>query len=185
MLCKTYTWWTVFLTYASDSTQKSATSWTAVTYTIPQTWVSKLDMELSIAWAYTRFDIKKNWTTMTTLYDQYSWAKWAYSYTFNANAWDVITIVFTWETHNATYYSSILSISPNSRGLKVMPKSVKEIWELGDNTLFWKHIDNKFYGWIMLGTVNSATTGNITLWNAVWFIEVNFNWELLKIPYYS
>ena len=64
------------------------------------------------------------------------------------------------------------------------PTEIKEIWELLTCGLYWV-FNNQYNGGIMLEKSNSATTWNITLWNAQWYIKVLFNWEYIKIPYYN
>lgn len=64
------------------------------------------------------------------------------------------------------------------------PADVKEIWEQTSINIYWVH-DWIFRGWIIRQTTSTATTWAITLWNAVWFLEINFNWQIVKVPYYT
>lgn len=68
--------------------------------------------------------------------------------------------------------------------LKALPRNHKTLWNLWTWTLYWKHIDSIYYGWIMTWKGTTATTWSITLWNAKWYIRVNLNGEIVKIPYY-
>lgn len=56
------------------------------------------------------------------------------------------------------------------------PKSVSSIWSLGIISIFWV-IEKEFYLW---EETQTASTGSITPWNFVWYIQV---WKY-KIPYY-
>lgn len=188
MLCKFITDPNFYILVGKNNTQKSGANGTVLaTYNVPYDWKAKIYGDVYVLNQASIY-VKLNGTNIEQWWNSGYSGRIQRTTTINSvKAWDVITIVVDslGSQYEATHYSSTFEMAPVSKGLKVMPKSVKEIGDLGDNTLFWKHIDNKFYGWIMLGKVNSATTGSVTLWNAVWFIEVNFNWELLKIPYYS
>ena len=188
LLCKFITDPNFYILVGKNNTQKSGASGTVLaTYNVPYDWKAKIYGDVYVLNQASIY-VKLNGTNIEQWWNSGYSGRIQRTTTINSvKAWDVITIVVDslGSQYEATHYSSTFEMAPVSKGLKVMPKSVKEIGDLGDNTLFWKHIDNKFYGWIMLGKVNSATTGSVTLWNAVWFIEVNFNWELLKIPYYS
>lgn len=74
---------------------------------------------------------------------------------------------------------------PHGEQFPVYPRKLKEIWQIAETTLYWRDINWMYKGWIMLGTTTSATTGSITLWNAVGFITVSLNWQNVKIPYYT
>lgn len=65
-----------------------------------------------------------------------------------------------------------------------VPKSVKALWETVFWQIFWMNEDWIFKWWLMLSKETTATTGSITLWDAQWYIKVNLNWEIVKIPYY-
>jgi len=68
--------------------------------------------------------------------------------------------------------------------LKALPRNFRALWELGIGTIYGVHTDKVYYGGIMIEKDTTATTGSVTLGNAVGFITVNFNGEILKIPYY-
>lgn len=63
------------------------------------------------------------------------------------------------------------------------PKDIREIWDL-TSFIFYGVTNNNYIGGVMLRKSDNATTGSITLGNAVGFITVNLNWEIVKIPYY-
>ena len=66
------------------------------------------------------------------------------------------------------------------------PLELKTLWELAKTFLYWIDPKDNIYKWgIILWNSSSATTGSITLWNAVGFLVVNYNWNLVKIPYYT
>lgn len=74
---------------------------------------------------------------------------------------------------------------PHWEQFPVYPRELKEIWELASTTLYGRDVNWWYKGWIMLWTSTTATTWSITLWNAVWYITVSLNWNLVKIPYYN
>lgn len=107
---------------------------------------------------------------------------------FDMKEWDVLHwytrhgSTWSWNASNMKLYSEK---SPQN-AIPLKPIEVKNIWEVWYWTSYGIHSgDGIFYWGYMIKKTNGATTWNITLWNAVWFIEVNFNWEIIKIPYYS
>jgi hypothetical protein len=65
------------------------------------------------------------------------------------------------------------------------PTDIKAIWELEITTIYGKTPDNNYKGGIILGKTTTATTGEITLGNAVGFLSINIDGTLYKIPYYN
>lgn len=65
------------------------------------------------------------------------------------------------------------------------PKEVQPLWALWVANIYWMRSDWTYYWWIITWTSTEYTTGSISLWNAVWFIVMNYNWTVIKIPYYS
>lgn len=94
------------------------------------------------------------------IYPYIAWAQWASIY------------VYTSYTYNYTVSGDLIKSSD------VMWQALKynSIWNLGAITIFWMK-DNEFYLW---ETTNTVVTGDVTLWNAVGFINI---WGY-KIPYY-
>jgi len=72
----------------------------------------------------------------------------------------------------------------NANWPHIIINTVKNLWEFLTGIIYGRSYDNDYIGGIMLGKENNATTGSITLWNAVWYIKVRFNGEYIKIPYY-
>ena len=64
------------------------------------------------------------------------------------------------------------------------PYEEVELWEFTSALLYWNNEGN-YKWWIMLSKETSATTWNITPWNFEWYIKVNLNGEIVKIPYYN
>ena len=69
--------------------------------------------------------------------------------------------------------------------IPLLPTEVVNIWEVEYATLYGNHTDGKYYWGLVVGTDTSATTGSITLGNAVGYLKVNYNWNIVKIPYYN
>ena len=106
---------------------------------------------------------------------------------FDMVAWDVLYWIAThwsywsWSVTNMKLYSEKSPLE----SIPLRPSEIFSIWQMWYWTSYWTFSgDNKFYGWIMLWTNEKATTWNITLWNAVGYITVNLNGEIVKIPYY-
>lgn len=73
----------------------------------------------------------------------------------------------------------------NDKKIYIIPTIIKNLWESVSWIIFWLNSNWNFMWWFMYWLSGSATTWNITLWNAVWYITVNFNWQIVKIPYYN
>lgn len=67
----------------------------------------------------------------------------------------------------------------------IYPKELKALWELSAGTIYGNHTDNTYKWGIIIGKSTAANTGYVTLGNAVGFITVNYNGEIIKIPYYG
>lgn len=106
----------------------------------------------------------------------------------NISKWDTVEfkILWNWGTTAVSSFNadvSILKMSINP--LSMNAKEVKYIWGQVICFLYWIDSDGVYKGGIMLDKDTTATTGSITLGNAVGYIKVNFNGEIIKIPYYS
>lgn len=111
----------------------------------------------------------------------------------NINAWDKITVkIYTWY-NNGSYYNKITANSGSitcpinlvKTGYRDMPREIKNIWDFTTCTLYGIHTDGVYYGGVMLEKTTTITAGSISPSNFVWYIKVNFNGEIIKIPYYK
>jgi len=111
----------------------------------------------------------------------------------DANYWDVITVRIYSERNNNYYWDTLTANRCTITSTITLwkrydyfshPINVVDLWDIATCTLYWKHIDKTYYGGIMVEKTTSATGGTIVLGNAVGYIKVNFNWEILKIPFY-
>ena len=103
--------------------------------------------------------------------------------------WDVLKIWFTktWWTWTFWPLSPIFEVDLQKKPFNwigLQPRLMKNLWEIAIWTSLWEWIDWKFYGWFMIEKSETATTWSITPWNFQWYITTNFNWEIIKIPYY-
>lgn len=103
--------------------------------------------------------------------------------------WDVLKIWFTktWWTWTvwplSPYFETYLQKKPFN-WIRLQPRLMKDLWQIAIWTSLWEWVDWKFYGWFMIEKSETATTWSITPWNFQWYITTNFNWEIIKIPYY-
>lgn len=139
------------------------------TYTVTGTWMSNHGS--------TYFYVYHNGTQLSSSLNP--------NINIDAKVWDIIS---TNKTNNqddgtVTLKATPTLIKPYKSVLR--PFGLKTLWELGYGTLYGVHTDNVYYGGIMIEKDTTATTGNITLGNAVGYIKVNFNGEIIKIPYYN
>lgn len=182
--------WKVQYFYDNTTTKVTWTGSKTVTYTVPVDW----DFYCTVAgysesWTGFDYSITVDWVWLTWTDTNYATTKTARPYIFVLRwltAWKVITFTIasrgSW--WNATYSYSKVELYKWEE-VWWLPKSVRTIWNNWYITLLGKHIDDKFLWWIMLGKDTVAGNWDIVLWNAVGYISVNFNWEVIKIPYYK
>ena len=107
-----------------------------------------------------------SWTTITYKTRRFSYWNWTSDWRF------VYLYPYHW-----------IPITPSLES-RIRPIFLKDLWQTITWTIYWKHIDNTYYWWIMIEKSETATTWSITPWNFQWYITTNFNWEIIKIPYY-
>lgn len=104
------------------------------------------------------------------------------------NSWDTVQIkIIWWDSYNYAIYSSVYVATAETykkNVIPITPSSITSIWNVWTWFIFWMQ-DWVFKWWFMLSKETTATTWNVTLWNAVWYIKVNLNGEIVKIPYYN
>lgn len=130
-------------------------------------------------WLWTQYKNTSPWTNKTT-------------YTFISDsvmpAWSNVQIWIKWTSSNTIYaewaFVDIIPTDATSNYVPLFPTSIKWIWQKWTWILYWKLNDN-FIWWLMTDKSSSVTTWNIILWPAVWYITVNLNGEIVKIPYYN
>lgn len=98
--------------------------------------------------------------------------------------WDIIKIVGTTAANAQSWIENVVVKQIEGLKIQLRPYSIKPIWNIWVATSFW--MINWLFKWgQFVGTNTSVTTGTITLWNAVGYLEVNYLWEIYKIPYYK
>lgn len=82
---------------------------------------------------------------------------------------------------NTVYVKIVINrtsfLIPKNSNTNWLPRELKEIWEILKTTIWGLHNNNEFYA---QSPTTSVTTGNITPWNFVWYLQI---WSY-KIPYY-
>lgn len=119
-----------------------------------------------------------NWNTATILnyMSDTKYPSWSsVSVTCTVTAW-------TYYINNTKIYQVTYINSKNF--ISWIPYKKRDIGEMTSMFIYGNY-NGEYKGWIITGTTNEVETGSITLWNAVWFITVMFNGELIKIPYYN
>ena len=130
----------------------------------------------------------------------YSYARVVFVSDGWANLWYSQNLSWSWEEHlfwtfttkdntiNLDYQrvdiKNLKIYALDLNNVYLTPKDVKSLWETTIALLYWNY-NWEFNWWIFLWKSSTATTWSITLWNAVWYITVNFNGEIIKIPYYT
>lgn len=140
-----------------------------------------------------KFDLWASTTYATNLYLYKNWNlvylkstkdNWTYlSPTIDMQSGDVLSWKWNSTWTNASFYVKNLSISFLWEPVYLTPTEVKEIWEEVSATSFWT-VNWEFKGWQFVWETTEVLTGEIVLWNAVWFLTVNYKGSILKIPYY-
>ena len=131
------------------------------------------------------------------IYPYVNWTKkTGYSYYWNTNnqtrtLWpynkgDSIEIKMIWDGTTAIngFNADVYIYKMRIPVLKITPYDIKALWAVAICFLYWIDSDGVYKGGLMVEKSTTHTTGSISLWNAVGFISINFNWEILKIPYY-
>jgi len=106
------------------------------------------------------------------------------------NKWDIINVTAQW--FNSSYKLSLKTLYADIRYMENLnvwvggtPKQIKTIWEFIVVHLYGNNDKGVYKGGIITWTTESVETGSITLWNAVWFLEINYNGQIVKVPYYN
>lgn len=205
MLCKVKDdlFYDTNLLYTNDTPQNTS-GWTTpatfISYEVPESW----DYRFAITWhnqssqyqgAY-EFYYSDNTATSGLLWSirLLSTTDDTYYLTLNLTAWKTLLIRWQWagsQSTNKVYFtrweiSSLKATVPQTNSATVFgcPISIKPLWDLWFAVIYGKTPDKNYKGGIILWESTTATSWEIALWNAVWFITVNFNGEIIKIPYY-
>lgn len=136
---------------------------------------------------YPNLYIYKNWTQVYYNYFEYS-QNGKHEFEIESAVWDVFTMKATryqpwWSMAVRAATSNMLVITTWS-DIELRPSIIREIWTVWVATSYGK-VNGVFKWGQFVGTTTSVTTGTIALWNAVGYLEVNYLWEIYKIPYYK
>jgi len=140
------------------------------------------------------FSIKRWSTTVwsfsqgTSYWGDLSWADFVIL--SDVQAWEVITLTCnaSWEYYGsyASWWAeySLVGQSWGNIERNLIPTEIVEIWKQACPTTYGRLPNWKRYGEITWDTT-TVQTWNISLGNAVGFITMEYNWYVLKIPYYN
>lgn len=172
-----------------------ATSWggsqTITLFIAPETWYYYITWDIYSTYSYYSGSATLSWWTAvnwsSTWYTSWYWA--SNECLYYVTSWTEVKLTITaGYVCNVSNFNAILwkyYDVPHWEQFPVYPREIREIWKQASTTLYWRDINWNYKGWIMLWTSSTATTGSVTLWNAVWYITVSLNWETVKIPYYN
>lgn len=97
-----------------------------------------------------------------------------------------ISLSHSWwgSVSNITVIATALQLEQKA-GIKVYPRGYSLIGEKLKCTSFWFHFDWSWIWTFTEGLSKTVTTGNVTLWGALWFLPIQINGEVYKIPVYG
>ena len=91
---------------------------------------------------------------------------------------------FQWKITQSSVTNTVKRNTNYNYTPKLKPRALKDIWWIWVTTSYWEHIDNSFVWMFVIWETTNIYTWDITLWNAVGYIEVKVNWKKIKLPYY-
>lgn len=176
---------------ASDSYTYTATAAYSTVYIV-------VDFSAGADYRYScraSFSITKNWNVLRS--ENWTDPNWnnsisrKFTLTESLKAGDTISLSVnlnnTWADRYSTFSGSMQIIWSNdiNNPRMLIPEKVFSIWDQGAATSYWRLKDWTWYWDFNEALSNTATTGNITLWNAVWFLTiVSKDGTKYKIPVY-
>lgn len=139
------------------------------------------------------FTISKNGTPLKSeSWNDDSWTRgtsWNYTITESLKAWDIISfsasISNSWwdQTSSLSWTIKIIWMNDVANPRVLIPQEIKNIGQQTSATSYWRLQDGSWYWDYDWAVSTSATTWNITLWNAVWYLTITGNdWTRYKIP---
>ncbi len=195
---------TDYIKIAEDNTSKTASSWTFATYNIDRAETYEITYTAYCADPYWNFSswikvIVWEWdgSSYTEITKHTAYFDSTNPTTNTINLWFITTnsdhksyIKIDYENRlnygKPTWYTwSYLSIQPSHLTPSWYPDEVKNIWETTEVIIYGTNKDWVYIWGVIVWETTDIKTGSITLWNAVWFLEINYNWEIVKVPYYK
>lgn len=181
--------------FYSNSGLGSYTSSATATATMPSDWFIAIDFEYYWEWSGYRSNgtIQFYKSSPQVNLILIKWVASTHSFMHYVSdiiypSWTVININVSGGSSDYMVYAKNIKIRVAKTRLPVVvsgnPTEVKSIWNMWYIIIYWK-IWNSYKGGIMIDKDTSATTWAITLWDAVGYIKVNLNGEIVKIPYYN
>lgn len=199
MLCKYETASISMTTLESKnvSISKTSSSWTdTTTYTFSASYSKVYAIVSGSAYASQNWEwsvtISLNWTSIWSQSASRPNGSTTVAHTeeLTCNAGDIITIDiyvrdWGWSSASFSWTTKISWESSAWWNRLLIAEEIIEIWSQWKATSYWRLQDWSRY-WEFYQTVSSsATTGNIALWNCVWFLPIKAkDWTVYKIPIY-
>lgn len=169
-----------------DTTYRNVSRSTTVLYTFTQAYNSARFVADFQQWDYdsgfTLSATNGDWTSIWSVNNIYSWIYDFSGTNITAGAKVSLWTNYWWKAKSAVYVPK-----PLYKGvwkIDMQPKEIKAIWSLMTWFIYWLDEDWIYKWWIITWKTSSATAWSITLGNAVWYLTVLVDWEVLKIPYY-
>ena len=154
-------------------------------YTIPiREWRIGFSCSLKWNWSYATYVyIYKNWTQIFSDKESTTTPKTVYT-SIDVSKNDKISRKFyKGDSSLGSNTATNVVIVTAWTDIPLKPTEVKNIGTIWIWTSFWE-VNNEFKGWQFIWETTEVITWDITLWNAMGYLVVNYKGNALKIPYY-
>ena len=181
LLCKTGT--------TPDSTNLETGWWYGRSGTLFTAKTSNYHLEFDVAGRTSKWYLYINGTQVWGEFNADSNTNTPIHHTYDftwLNVWDIVSASIDTQYNDGQHYiwNFVLTPLASVSMIPLTPKTIENIGDLIYLTLYGRD-GEKYYGGIITGTTNSVTTGGITPWNFVGYLEINYNGSIVKVPYYN
>jgi len=168
---------------------------TYLEYTAAKTWTYSIDVSAYINNANASSAYVRVYVAGVNIHSEHIQVYTATNFNFkvNANEWETIKITIQQGATGNSYkicidnaYIRLYLVSYKTVWPYLYPYKLSNIGTSSQAVLYGVNPKDNVYIWgIVTDTATNVNTGEITLGNAVGFLEVNYNWQIVKVPYYS
>lgn len=157
-----------------------------LTYTVPKNWDYKIECQqvFSSGSANVFIAIQVNWIVQKTFDYTGNSPKVVSGEITECKKWDIIKVYKNWTATYKCGYLKLYEKSVDSPVARILyPQKIDIIWTTTQTVIYWK-LWNEYITDIDCDLTYNVQTWNITLWNAIWFIQLKYRWITYKIPVY-